>query len=166
MCPSPENVVHAMCAPAAMDDPHTESLQAVNCEMTCEGLFLCLCYRKYFQWASSCPLSCHLEFSLLFPSLCYHFLDPTEFLQYYFYSVLVLHQAADFMCYHRVFVQHWEKPIICTFMKIFAKLFASLHLFIHIRTPQPNTVTLKEVKVILFGNLTEKSSDTLTPWTK
>lgn len=25
-CPSPENVVHAMCVPAAMDDPHAKSL--------------------------------------------------------------------------------------------------------------------------------------------
>lgn len=48
-------------------------------------------------------------------------------------------------------------------MKIFAKPFASLHSLIHIKTAQPNTVTLKEVKVGLLGNLTEKSSNTLTP---
>lgn len=41
MCTAPENAVHAMCVPAAMDDPHTESLQAMNCEMNCESLFLC-----------------------------------------------------------------------------------------------------------------------------
>lgn len=65
MCPSPENVVHAMCVPAAMDYPHKESLQAMNCEMNCESLFLSLCYRKCFQCASSCPLSCHLKFSVV-----------------------------------------------------------------------------------------------------
>lgn len=101
-CPCPEDVVHATRVPAAMDDPYTESLQAMNCEINCESLFLCLSCRKCFQCASSCLLSCHLKFFLLFPSFCYPLLHPTEFLQYYFYSFLVLHETANFICNHRV----------------------------------------------------------------
>lgn len=41
-----------------------------------------------------------------------------------------------------------------------------LHSFIHVRLALSNIVTLKEVKVVLLGNLTEKSSHTLIPSTK